>query len=172
MSFVVTTNHGSVSAAKSQTYVTPKALNFGDDYEVVNTSKDEVNLVSNKSPLGCEDKFRFAISNIANIYTNSGIDKAMQSQLKSGVKILCGASSVLTFTDSATGDVYEKPIFGSITLTVPKDPAMTSAIVQDFIAQIMAGLADWAASGATGTPTESDRIWAMLKHRLTPSEIK
>jgi hypothetical protein len=49
---------------------------------------------------------------------------------------------------------------------------MTSAIVQDFVAQIMAGLADWAASAATGTPTESDRIWAMLKHRLTPSEIK
>jgi hypothetical protein len=172
MSYVVSTNHGSVTAAKSQTFVTPKALNFGADYELVSQSKDECRLVSNKSPLGSEDKFRFAISEIANIYTNSGIDKAFQSQLKTGTKILVGASSVLTFTDSTSGDVYEKPIYGSITLTVPKDPAMTSTVVADFISQIMAGLADWAASAATGTPSESDRVWAMLRHRLAPSEIK
>lgn len=171
MSYTASTNHGTVTSAKAQTFITPKALQFGDDYEKVAESKDEVRLVSNKSPLGREDKFRFAISEVANIYTNSGIDKAMQSQLKSGTKVLFGANSVLTFTDSGTGDVYDKPIYGTITLTVPKDPAITSAIVQDFVAQLMAGLADYAASAATGTPTEADRVWAALRHRLSPSEI-
>lgn len=171
MSYVASANHGTLTSAKAQTFVTPKAINFGTDFEKVSESKDEIRLVSNKSPLGREDKFRFAISEVANIYSNSGIDKALQSQLKSGTKILVGASAVHTFVDSTTGDVYDKPIFGTITLTVPKDPAETSALVQDFIALLMAGLADYAAAAATGTPTEADRVWAMLRHRLSPSEI-
>lgn len=171
MSYVAAANHGTLTSAKAQTFATPKALAFGSDFEKISESKDEVRLVSNKSPLGREDKFRFAISEVANIYANSGIDKALQSQLKSGTKILVSASNVHTFTDSTTGDVYDKPIFGTVTLTVPKDPAETSALVMDFVAYMMAGLADWALSGATGTPTEADRIWAMLRHRLSPSEI-
>jgi hypothetical protein len=170
--FVVTTNHGTMTSAKSQTFVTPKAIDFGSDFEKVMESKDELRLVSNKSPLGREDKYRFAISEVSNIYTNSGIDKALQSQLKSGTKILFGSSGVLTFTDATSGDVYDKPIYGTVALTVPKDPAMTATVVADFIAQLMAGLADYAASAATGTPTEQDRIWAALRHRLAPSEVK
>lgn len=172
MAYVVSTNHGQVTLAKPQIFVLPKPLNFGADYEKVAESKDEVRFVSNKSPLGREDKFRFATSEVSNIYTNSGIDRALQSQLKSGTKILFGASSVLSFVDDTSGDTYDKPIYGTVTLTVPKDPAVTLEFVQDFIAQLMAGLADWADESASGTPTEAKRIWAALRHRLSPSEIE
>lgn len=165
MSYTATTNHGTLTGAKTPTNVGVKAIDFGADFNVISQSSNEVRLVSNKSPLGREDRYRFAVADVANIYTNSGIDRAAQSQLKSGTKILVGASTVHTFTDE-NGNTYDKPMYGTFTCTVPKDPAETQALLEDFVGMMYAGMAEWAKSAASGEPKVGDRLWNMLRHVL------
>lgn len=171
MSFTASANHGTMTSAKSQTFVTPKAIDFGADFNKTVESAGAVSFISNKSPLGKEDRYRFMISEVANIYNNSGIDRANQSQLKTGIKIANTYRGIHTFTDATTGESYDKPIAATVTFTVPKDPAETQTLLEDLIAMVMAGLADFAKSAATGTPKESDRLWAQLRGVLAPSEI-
>lgn len=170
MSYVASTNHGTLTSAKTPTNIAIKAIDFGADFNVIGHSSNEVRLVSNKSPLGREDRFRFACADVANIYTNSGIDRASQSQLKTGNKLLIGASSIHTFTNE-DGDTYDKPIYGTTTITVPKDPAETQALLEDFVALMFAGMATWAKVNAVGTPYVGDRLWTMLRHVLLNQEV-
>lgn len=165
MSYTASTNHGTLTSAKTPTNVAIKAIDFDADFNVIAQSSNEVRLVSNKSPLGREDRFRFAVSDVTNIYTNSGIDRASQSQLKSGTKLLIGASTIHTFTDE-NGNSYDKPMYGTLTLTAPKDPAETQALLEDFVGLLYAGAANYAKSSATGTPTVGARLWNMLRHVL------
>lgn len=170
MSYTASANHGAMTSAKTQTYVTPKAIDFASDFNVIQSGTNDITLVSNKSPLGREDRFRFAYADVANIYSSSGIEKASQSQLKTGAKIVIVGSCVHTFTDT-DGNSYDKPIYGTVTMTIPKDPAETSTLVDDFVSYLMAGLSDFAKTGASGTPTESGRLWNMFRHVVSPSEI-
>lgn len=165
MSYTANTNHGTLTSAKTPTNVSIQAIDFDADFNVIAQSSNEVRLVSNKSPLGREDRFRFAVADVSNIYTNSGIDRASQSQLKSGTKLLIGASTIHTFTDE-NGNSYDKPMYGTFTCTVPKDPAETQALLEDFVGMMYAGMANYAKTGATGTPTVGARLWNMLRHVL------
>jgi hypothetical protein len=169
--YTAITNHGSLTTAKAPQTIGATALNFGADFNVIAQSPNEVRLISNKSPLGREDKFRFAVSDVANIYTNSGIDRAAQSQLKTGTKILIGGSTVHTFTDE-NGNTYDKPMYGTFTMTVPKDPAESEELVADFVGMMFAAMSEWAKSEASGSPDMQSRLWNMLRHVLNPQEVE
>lgn len=171
MAYTPSTNDGVTTAAKTPTVLAPYAWMLNEDFNVVSTTPSEIRMISNKSPLGKETRLRFGYSNIANIYANSGIDKALQDQHKTGVRALVGCSKVYTFTDSVTGNSYDKPASAHLIVNMGKDPAVDVVLMSDLLRTLLLGLYNYAPTGSSNTGTAPDRVLNMLRGILVPQNL-
>lgn len=171
MAYSANANNGRVTPAKTPVVFSPYSWDWRSDFNVVKTTPEELRLVSNKSPLGRETAFRFGYTNVSNIYNNSGIDRAVQDQHKTGVRALVGCTKVYTFTDAETGSTYDKPAEAHLIMTVGKDPAVDVALITDLIATLMSGLYDYESGEGQGTATLPTRMLNMLRGILLPQKL-
>lgn len=170
MAYVGQANNGEVTLAKSLVTLDPYSWDWSKDFNVVKATPEEIRVISNKSPLGKETAFRFGAQTISNIYTNSGIDRAMQDQHKTGVRALVGCTKVYTFTDEVTGQTYDKPASCHLILNAGKDPAWDVDLTADLLKTLLMGLYDYAPVDGSTPATSPLRMLNMLRGILIPQK--
>lgn len=115
-------------------------INFKADFVVQKNAITDVTLVNMSSPLDRPEKFRFAVNDIANIYTNTGIDPSVWAASTKGESLLCQVTEVLSVTDT-TDPSYrvDLPITCNITLKFPKNALITSTQLQTLLGRAVSG---------------------------------
>lgn len=144
----------------------PRGLvNFAKDFSVQKNGTTDVTLTNLTCPIDQPEKFRFAISDIANIYTNTGIDPSVWGANRQGQSLLIQLSEVLSVTDSTDPDFrVDLPVTCNITFKVPKSSYITTASLLTLLGRAVSG------AFATGSTTD-DGIKRLIHGSLIPSDL-
>lgn len=139
------------------------ALNIKADFRVKSNTGNEVVLTNITSPIDRPEKIRIAASEVANIYTGSGIEPSLLAPSKKGVSILVQMTGVTSITDD-TDPSYrvDKPRTYHIVGKVAADT--TAAEIKADLGRLLSCVFD------TGSDSLS-RLEAILRGSLVPSEL-
>lgn len=164
MAFVLNKNvtipSGGVSPVISIT-----GLDFASNFRVERNTGRELRLQNITSPLGLGEDYRFAFSEIANIYNGTTVDRALQAPSKKGVSILNQVNETWSVTDEEKPEFIQYlPVSCHMVIRVPSSPYISAADVNWLIGRMMAGLFE------TGSTT-NDRIAALLRGSLIPKDL-
>lgn len=138
-------------------------VNFGKDFRVKSDEPGEAILTNLTSPIDRPERFRFAMSDIKDIYKNSGIDANLYSPSRRGVSVLVQLTDTYTVSDS-TDTKYDValPMEAHLVIKVPSNELITSQMIQDFVGRLTNGLFE---SGVVNT----DRIKSLFRGSLIPT---
>lgn len=145
----------------------PRAiLNVGTDYRVrANVPGKEIVLTNLTSPVDRPEKIRIGYTELANIYSGTGIDPSVSAPTKRGVSILGQVTNILSVTDDADPDYRrDYPLSAHIVIKVPASEHISAAVVQELVGRLLSSLFD---TGSTSTT----RLDAILRGSLAPSEL-
>lgn len=139
-------------------------VNFESDYRVREDEPDNVVITNLTAPQGKPESFRFAYSEIADVYKGTDIEPALRTQTKRGVQCLVRLDETWDVKDSAD-PTYEValPVSAHLVLKIPNSDMITSEQVQYLVGRLVSGLY------STGS-TELDRLTALLRGSLKPSK--
>ncbi|DAD51136.1 TPA_asm: coat protein [ssRNA phage SRR7976310_4] len=140
-------------------------VNYGADFAVKENSPGQAILTNLTSPTGREEKFRFAMSDIKDVYRNSNIDPSVYAPSRRGISVLSQLVDTWTIIDS-NDPSYEVslPMEGHIVLKIPANENITADMVLAFVGRVCSGLFN------TGVNT-SERLRAMLRGSLLPTDV-
>lgn len=143
-----------------------QVLNFNKDYRAkTDSSSKEIVLVNLTSPLDRPEKIRIAHSDIANVYSNSGIDASLSAPTKRGVSILCQETNVVSITDATDPDYrIDLPVSYHLVIKVPASEFISATEVQEGLGRLLSSLFD------TGSD-ELSRLEAILRGSLEPADL-
>jgi len=167
MAKVLNLNHTDSAVSGNPTLTLPLAvLNYGTDFRIRSDEPEEVIITNLTSPIDKPEKFRFGMSEVKDIYKNSGIDVNLITPSRRGVSVLSQLTSTYSITDAADPS-YEKvlPIGGHIVLKVPANELITATVIQAFVGRLVAGLFETGAVDPT-------RINGMIRGSLMPTDLK
>lgn len=141
-------------------------LNFAADFRVkANQPGKEVVLTNITSPIDRPEKIRIAYTDIANVYSGTGIDPSLSSPTKRGVSVLVQLTEVISVTDDSDPDYrIDLPVSFHLVVKVPASEHITAADVNIGIGRLLSGLFD------TGVETTA-RLEAILRGSLVSSEV-
>lgn len=141
-------------------------LNIGADFRVKsNDAGKEVVLTNLTSPIDRPEKIRIAYSEVANVYTGTGIDPSVSSPTKKGVSVLVQLTNVLTVTDSVDASYRrDYPISIHAVIKAPSSEFITADVIEENLGRLLSGLFD---TGSTST----SRLESILRGSLVPSEL-
>lgn len=154
-----------ISGVSSLTF--PRAiLNIEKDFRVKsNQSGKEVVLTNITSPVDRPEKIRIAYSDVANVYSGTGIEASVLAPTKRGVSVLAQVTEVISVTDDANPDYrIDLPVSYHLVIKVPASEHITAADVEKGLGRLLSGLYD---SGVTNT----SRLEAILRGSLVPSGL-
>lgn len=144
-------------------------LSYAKDFSVKSETPTEVVLTNTTSPLDQPETLRFAIQNISNIYSGTGIDPAMASVTKRGVSLVVQLNDILRITpDADAADccctaVTDLPISTHIVIRTPLNSNISADTILSVVERNIAALFDGKVA--------SDRLNAMLRGALKPSSM-
>lgn len=154
-----------VSGVTSLTF--PRAiLNYKSDFRV-KSNKDgkEIVMTNITSPVDRPENVRLAYTEIANVYSGTGIEPSVAAPTKRGVSVLCQVTDVISVSDSADVDYrIDLPISAHLVIKVPASEHVNAAEVQILVGRLLSGLFD---TGSTST----SRLEAILRGSLVPTEV-
>lgn len=154
-----------ISGVSSLTF--PRGLlNIKADFRVKsNNNGKEVVLTNITSPIDRPENIRFAYTDIANIYSGTGIEPSIASPSKKGISLLAQITDVISISDTADADFrIDEPLSAHLVIKAPASEYVTSAQIQTLIGRLLSSLFD------TGS-TSGSRLEAMLRGSLLPSEL-
>lgn len=159
-------NRTDTAIAGNPTLTLPRgAVNFGADFVVKEVSANEVIITNLTSPIDAPESFRFALSEIKDVYKNTGIDPTMYSPSRRGVNLLVQLTGTFTESDSVdTSYKVMRPIEAHLVLKAPSAELVTEDVIIAFVGRMISGLF------GTGLMT-SARLKSMLRGSLTPTDI-
>lgn len=137
--------------------------NYGADFRTRVDDPNEVVMTNLTAAQGRPEKFRWAFTEIPDVYKNTDIEPALRNQTKGGVQILCELTDVWTVTDSedATYNVA-LPLKAHLVLRVPNTDFLSVDQIQYLVNRLVSGLYD---QGSIST----ERLSALLRGSLKPS---
>lgn len=141
-------------------------LNLGTDFRLKsNDAGKEIVLTNLTSPIDRPERIRIAYSEVANVYTGSGIDPSVSSPTKKGVSILVQLTNILTVKDSVDASYRQDlPLSLHMVMKIPSSEFVTAAVVEENLGRLLSGLFD------TGSSSTS-RLEAILRGSLVPTEL-
>lgn len=154
-----------ISGVSSLTF--PRGLlNFTDDWVLKENQAGKEAIITNITcPVDRPEKIRYAYSDIANVYSGTGIEPSVFAPTKRGVSLLVQATNVISVTDSVDADYrVDLPVSYHLVIKVPASEHITAADVQTGIGRLLSGLFY---SGVTTT----DRLEALLRGSLASYEV-
>lgn len=154
-----------ISGAKPATVTLP-VLNYGIDWGVIENTAGQAAITNTKSSISAPRRLRFGQSKIADVYKNTGIDRALMQPSHNGTSILCQFTDTFSIIDT-TDTKYEVllPVSAHLVLKVPNNDLLTPSVILDsIICPMLAGLFE---------PGSNDpaRIVAMLRGALLPTAM-
>lgn len=145
----------------------PRAvLNIQKDFRVKsNNNGKEIVLTNITSPIDRPENIRLAYSDVANIYSGTGIEPSVSAPTKRGVSVLAQVTDVLSVQDTTDADFrIDLPLSAHLVIKAPASEYVTADQVQVLIGRLLSSLFD------TGVVTTS-RLEAILRGSLAPSEL-
>lgn len=140
-------------------------INYKADWRVKSQLADEAKLVNITSPVPYPETLRFSVSDVADVYKNSGIETAAQGPTKRGKSILAQINENWTVTDSTDPSfMVALPIQAHLVLKVPNYDLVTPEMVIALVGRLVSGLYE------TGS-TSPARLAAMLRGSILPSDL-
>lgn len=97
-------------------------------YALTKNLQGEIEYSNMQSPLGLPELIKKRISNVANIYTGSGIDPTLMTPTKRGVSLNYNVRQTWTAADSTNpaAPTFAMPPRASLTITVPNNELITT----------------------------------------------
>lgn len=144
----------------------PRGLvNFGADFAPVVEKPSEVVISNVTTDREQPEKYRYAISNVNNIYTGTGISSTVQAPSTKGVNLLVQLTDVGSVTDSVDASYrVDLPLSSHFVLKVPAIEQVTEAVIITHIGRLISGLFE---TGDNGTI----RLSRLLRGALLPKDI-
>jgi hypothetical protein len=112
-----------------------------NDYTVVSQgTRPASTTVSNlDSGISTPELTNMQFSRVPNIYLNSEIERVLQAPSKQGLKVYRNLKQTWSYTDSeGVQPSYNKPVQGSISLSIPNDGVVTVTDVYQFLQDLVA----------------------------------
>lgn len=140
-------------------------VNYGANFREKSVTPTEVVLTNITSPVDAPETFRFACTDVKNIYTGTSIDAAQMSPAKAGVSLLCELKDTISVTDPDNTDLdLRLPISYHVVIKIPRTGDITSEMIMTGLGRLVSGLFD------TGSTTTT-RLDAMIRGSLVPSDL-
>lgn len=142
-------------------------LNFSDNFARVNprSATTELILANRNSPLDRVETLRYAYSQVANVYTGTGLDASLQSQNKRGVSILAQVRETLKVVDSDLQTSVVLPFEAHLVLRIPQHEVVGVTEVYQLISRLLGMYYEDA-----DTHTDA-RVSALLRGALAPNGV-
>jgi hypothetical protein len=136
-----TTNWGFTPASDiTARKIQPANLAFGTDFAKTSYKPGEAILSNLTSPLDRVETYRFATSQVANVYTGTKLDPSSQSQNKRGTAVLLQIRSDLGVTDTDTNSKIILPFEAHLVMRIPQHEAVNVTLVKEFLNRLYGGL--------------------------------
>lgn len=166
MSKVVSVNYTDTPISGVSSLNFPRGLvNFGADFKKKEDEPKEAMITNLTSPISFPEKFRFGITEIADVYKGAGIEPGMYAPTRRGTQILSQVTETWTVTDSSDATYQVAlPVGCHVIVRIPNNENITPAMVQTLVGRAVSGLFE------TGSLSTS-RLAAMLRGSLLPSDI-
>lgn len=140
-------------------------LNFPIDFTPKARTAKEVVLANLTSPLGAVETVRFAVNDVANVYTGTGVAPSYSATSKHGVSVLMQLNDIYSITDSVDATFRQDlPITGHIVLKVPDSELLTGDVLKAFLGRLV----DLAFNSGL---TTSERLAALCRGSLLPTDV-
>jgi hypothetical protein len=167
MAKVKSTGYTDTPISGVTTLTFPRAiLNFEKDFRVKsNNTGKEVVLTNITSPVDRPEKIRIAYSDIANVYSGTGVEASVSAPTKRGVSILAQVTETISVTDSVDPDYrVDLPVSYHVVIKVPASEHITGSDIQLGLGRLLSSLFD-------GGVSTTSRLEAILRGSLVPSEL-
>lgn len=167
MSKVKSTGYTDTAIEGVSSLTFPRGLvNIGKDFRVKsNQPGGEVILTNITSPVDRPEKIRIAYSDVANVYSGTGIEPSVIAPTKRGVSVLAQLTEVISITDSTDPEYrVDLPVSYHMVIKVPANENISAADIQTGIGRLLSGLFD------TGS-VELTRLEAILRGSLVPTDL-
>lgn len=140
--------------------------NFAVDWAQETSKNGDVILKNNTSPRSQQERLRFSISPVANIYSGTGIVAAYQSPDVGGNSLLVQSNLIIKKYDDADSSIPVElsPIQMHTVVRYGNADFITADVIEDILARHVAAFYD---SGSTATT----RLNALIRGSLKPSEM-
>lgn len=114
------------------------------DFAVTKNAADSCVLSNMTSPLGRPELVEYQHQNVADVYTNSGIDRALWAPTKRGVAFFEKVNQTWSKTDpdDAAKPEYAFPAQATLRVKIYNDTLVTTADVEQLLERLIAGLRD------------------------------
>lgn len=141
-------------------------LNFNKDFRIKsNNGGKEVILTNITSPVDRPEKVRIGFTEVANVYSGSGIEPSVSAPTKRGTQILAQVTEVISVTDDTDPDYrVDLPVSYHLVIKVPTSDQITASDVQTGLGRLLSTLFD---TGAVAT----SRLEGILRGALVPSDM-
>lgn len=142
--------------------ITLPVLNYGVDYRVKVESSKETILTNTSSPLDQPETIRFGFSEIADVYSKSGLNTDQVSGTLKGLNLLSQINEVIKVTDTTNAAFAQYlPISAHLVIKVPQSGYITPAMINSLITRLVGTLYE---NGVSNLP-------ALSKGVLTPKAL-
>lgn len=167
MAKVKSVGYTDTAIAGNPTLTFPRGgLNFASDFRVKsNNAGKEVILTNITSPSDRPEKIRIGYTEVANVYSGTGVEPTVSAPTKRGLQILSQVTEVISVTDDTDPNYrIDLPVSYHLVIKVPTSEHIGAADVQTGIGRLLSSLFD------TGVMTTT-RLEAILRGALVPSEL-
>lgn len=143
-----------------------EVLNLGTDFRVKSENAGkEVVLTNITSPADRPEKIRISYSDVANIYSGTGIEASVLAPTKRGASVLVQLTDVVCVTDSVDPTYrIDLPLSVHTVLKYPVSEHINAADIQKSLSRLLSALFDSGSTTAT-------RLESILRGSLTPKEL-
>lgn len=167
MAKVKSVGYTDTAIAGNPTLTHPRgALNYAADWRKKSEQPGKELVLTNiTSPVDRPEKIRIAYSEVANVFSGSGVEPSALVPTKKGISILAQETNIISVTDDADPDFrIDLPVSYHLVIKVPMSEYITGTEVQVGIGRLLSGLFD------TGLMT-LPRLNAILRGSLAPSDL-
>lgn len=137
-------------------------VNFPVDFAVVSDVPGELSVTNTTCPTDRTEKFRFACSDVKDVYKGAGIDPNLYTASRYGTSVLVQLTDIYSVVDSVDPKYQAAlPLSGHIVLKMPNNQLLTGEMIQAFLGRLCDGMFN------TGV-ADSARLKSLLRGSLKP----
>lgn len=137
----LTSSFGYTDTTTTKKTISLPCINYASDYAVKEEVANATTLINTTTPVDQPETLRYAISDIANVYNNTGIDPAYWSQNKRGVALTFGLHNIYRVSGFPNNESIDLPVQIHTVIRVPQSQYLpTEAIFSDWLRQVSMAL--------------------------------